>query len=803
VDVFDRVSEGVMPPNDADQPATSEKAAFISSLRETLARPERARTAVNGRATRRRLNRYEYENVMRDLLGTPWLQLKDLLPEDPEAYHYNKSGEALDISHLQMTRYLDAGEFALQAVMAKQVERPQPIVKRYYARDQKSFLRHMYKYTNEQERCVIPVLDYDVEFGIFENRQPKTVGESDPETREREGFVEIASQYESYMMWFDSFKAPSPGLYKLRFKTFTAWIGPSSLEYVEPGMQGVEDRWWIPDLGTVSKGRRTESVSVYADSLPSNYRLIGRFESQPEPTVHEMEAYLLEGESIHPDIGRFFRTRHGAGRWRNPLATPEGSPGVGFRWLEVEGPIIEQWPTEGHRLLFGDLRLRPIKNPGIGEVPLEVVSENPTEDAQRLLRNFISRAYRHPVLDSEVQRFLPVYEGVVKSGGRFADAMIAAYLAVLCSPEFLTLQANPGPLDSFALSERLAFFLQNTAPDSELRELAAKGELTNPAVLRGQVDRLLDSPKSTQFINAFTDYWLDLRKIDGSAPDPILYNDYYLDDLLKESALEETQAFVTELIRKDIPVCKIVDSDFAMVNESLAAHYGFPHFEGGAIRRVPVPEDSPRGGLITQASIMKVTTNGMTTSPVKRGAWIMDRILGKPPAPPPPAVSAVEPDTRGATTIREQLEQHRNDASCAACHKTMDPPGFALESFDVMGGWRERYRAFNEDAKPYEGLGHGGQKLQFHYALPVDASGEMADGNSFADFNEFKALLLRDETQIARNITGQLVVYATGTPVRFSDRPEIEKILDRAALSQYGFRSLIHEVVQSQLFLQK
>ena len=205
---------------------------------------------------------------------------------------------------------------------------------------------------------------------------------------------------------------------------------------------------------------------------------------------------------------------------------------------------------------------------------------------------------------------------------------------------------------------------------------------------------------------------------------------------------------------------------------------------------------------MTQASVLKVTANGTTTSPVIRGAWIMERIIGKPVPPPPPDIPAIEPDTRGATTIRQILDKHRNQASCAVCHAKIDPAGFALENFDVMGGWRDRYRALGGTvAEP--GLGHNGQKFAFHNALLIDSSGQLPDGRGFADIRTLKRLLLDDEAQIARNLTRQLTIYATGAPVRFSDRPEIERILQAAALGHYGVRSLVHGIVQSSLFLHK
>ena len=220
------------------------------------------------------------------------------------------------------------------------------------------------------------------------------------------------------------------------------------------------------------------------------------------------------------------------------------------------------------------------------------------------------------------------------------------------------------------------------------------------------------------------------------------------------------------------------------------------------MRKVALDEASVRGGLMTQASVLKVTANGTTTSPILRGVWITERILGFETRPPPP-VPTVEPDIRGAVTIRQQLEAHRRDPSCAVCHDRSDPPGLALESFDIMGAWRDRYRAVNDDVAAEPGIGMDGQAFKFHYALAVDPSGKMMDGRTFQNVHDLKSLLLEDELQIARNLTRQLTVYATGAPIGFSDRADIEEILARTRSRGYGVRSIVHEIVQSRLFQYK
>ena len=807
--VHDRVNKGEMPPKKKPRPEAAELASFVRSLCSSLVSAEQARMAKEGRATRRRLNRYEYENALRDLLQAPWLQVRDSLPEDGEADRFNKIGDALDVSHVQMARYLGAADYALRQAMATQAERPEPKVRRYYARDQRSYTDPMKfsVFNTAPERATFPVSGFEGQPDVRASKAPITVGSTNAELRELEGVGVVASAYEPIEPKFNQFRAPVAGHDKLRINAYSVWVGP-----------GESNKWYIPNLDDISRGRRDEPVTITAETPPRLLRKLGDFDVTPEPGVHELDAWLLAGEMIRPDAGRLFRSRPGAARWQNPLAEKDGQPGVVFRWLEVEGPMYDQWPPAGHKLLFGDL---PLVNRQVANVDedssktnrfgqrrfrpapgVEVISKAPMADAERLFREFIRHAYRRPTDEAELKRFLPVVRSALKKGNNFTDAMIAGYTAVLCSPQFIYLEEKPGRLGDYALASRLAFFLWNSSPDDELRRCAAKNELHEPGVLRAQTERLLADPRSRQFVDAFLDYWLDLRKMVATAPDGNLYSDYYLDDLLTESALEETRLFFAELLRGDMPARNIVASDFTMLNERLAAHYGLPPVPGVALRRTALPNDGPRGGLMTQAAVLKVTANGTTTSPVLRGAWIMERILGQKPPPPPPSVPAVEPDIRGAVTIRQQLEKHRTLETCNACHAKIDPAGFALENFDVMGGWRDRYRS-EAGGELAQGIAKSGQKFAFHYALPVDASGELPDGRKFRDVRELKQLLLADERQLARNLAKQLTVYATGAPIRFADREPIEQILESASSSHYGVRSLIHELVQSELFLNK
>jgi hypothetical protein len=457
--------------------------------------------------------------------------------------------------------------------------------------------------------------------------------------------------------------------------------------------------------------------------------------------------------------------------------------------------------------MFGNLPLEnrqtsPGKGKHAGPPGVEVISNEPERDAKKLLRGFMQQVYRVPVREEEVERFHSVVRHALRTGDSFTEAMIAGYTGVLSSPGFLYFSEKPGRLEDGALAERLSYFLWNSCPDAELRKLAERGQLHRSKVLYEQTERLLNDRRCRRFVNAFLDYWLDLRLIEGTAPDLELYPEYQLDDLLVESMISETQLFFSELVKRNLGVANLIASDFAVINQRLAEHYGIPGVIGVGLRPVTVPKRSVRGGLLTQASVLKVTANGTTTSPVKRGAWIMTRLLGQPPPPPPPGVPALEPDTRGAITIREQLSKHRSQESCAACHRNFDPPGFALESFDVMGGWRARYRVMS-GGEPVKGIGHNGLSFHFCEGAAVDASGELPDGRTFQSVCELKELLLKDPEQLARNLTRQLAIYATGAAIQFSDRPQIGKILADSRKEGYGVRKLIHEIVQSDLFLNK
>lgn len=471
-------------------------------------------------------------------------------------------------------------------------------------------------------------------------------------------------------------------------------------------------------------------------------------------------------------------------------------PGVAIQWVEVEGPLYDSWPPESHRRIFGDLPQEPAPVYNASK-RMEVVSDQPLVDAEEILRRFTRRAFRRNVTDADVRPFVAVVEDRLAAGYSFEQAMRAALKGVLLSPDFLFFRETPGRLDDFALASRLSYFLWSTMPDDELLTLAEQNRLSDPDVLHAQVERMVDHPKAAAFTENFVGQWLGLREIDFTEPSHILYPEF--DHMLKVSMIRETELFFQQLLKENLSLTNLISSDFSMLNGRLARHYGVDGPVGWEFEKTPLPPESHRGGVLTMASVMKVTANGTTTSPVIRGAWVLDRILDTPPSPPPANVGIIEPDIRGTTTIREQLDAHRAVETCAACHSRIDPPGFALESFDCIGGWRDHYRSTGNG----ERVVIDGERMRYLRGKPVDSSGTTPDDRPFENIDEFKQLLLDNTDQIAGALTRKLVTYATGgAPTRLDD-PEIEAIVEEVRDEDYGLRSLVHAVVQSEMFRNK
>lgn len=742
---YDKVRSRQMPPADSTQPTDEERARITQLLQQQLHTASAAQQKERGRVGLRRLNRAEYENSLADLVGlhTP---VQELLPEDGTAAGFDKVAAALDISPAHMARYLTAADQALRLAMTR--NRKQVLQRRYTGREWVMANR-------DKDIGSHYLLDGDAAV-LFTSR--------------RNGFqadrILVPGQY-TFRISCSAVNSEKPlSLYAFFYVLFDS----------------------------------NPPVGVYLEAPPG------------KPMVHEYTFnYERGGLTLVapelPDSKVLDATRAG-----KPLAEIQ-SPGIRVEWFELIGPAGRDWPPESHRALFGDrVPFHPVsaiselqKGKPLGDLsklPPDAAwmaySAQPPTDIPALVQRFCGKAFRRPVTAAEVQPFVDLALQRFEAGYEFNEALRVAYKAILCDSRFLYLMESAGPLDDHALAARLSYFLWSAPPDDELRALADAGKLRQPTVLREQTERLLNSPRVSQFRRNFLGQWMSLRKLRDTFPDQRMYPEY--DELLHWSMEQETNLFFAEILGKNLSLLTFVDSDFLMLNERLAQHYGVEGIQGRGMRKVPKPANSPRGGLLTQAAILKVSADGTLTSPIVRGKFVLERILGQEPAPPPPNITAIEPDIRGATTIREQLAKHQQNQACAACHKHIDPPGFALECFDVIGGYRQTYRATASS-------GNGRLKLptgqQVWLGRPVEQGAVLADGRAFRDINEFKKLLLNDPSQITRSLAEKLLIYATGADLQFADRTAVEELVKTTSEQQYRFRELIHAIVQSPTFRHK
>ena len=793
--VLARVQSGEMPPKDAERPAEAEVSAALTALKTAFHADAQARHGEAGRVRVRRLNRLEYENTVRDLLDidTP---LRDLLPEDDLRDGFSNQAGGLSISPIHIQQYMAAADRALEAASVRQA--------------QPETTTHRFSYTHDAEK---PFHDH-----AHNKLQCNLRGE------DLHFFLDTHIEVPAHLRQFEAVTRESPGRYRIRVTT--------------EARDTTDGEDLIFSVWLAAGGKRRE--------------LLGHFDAKHrQETVVELTRPFERGETIIVAPYRMAKVRIDSGYSvylpDKPEKIPKGwhhisnpnppiptvGPAIVVKPVEITGPLHESWPPAGHRLLYGDEAelvpaadvaktsrvpeaiVRPVRGYRYLKDPVTVrLPEEKTEAAIRqALTRFISRAFRRPTTDDEVELYHAMVRDRLANGECLEVAMNAAHRAVLCSPDFLFLVERGPQLNSHELAARLSYFLWRTAPDDRLRELADKGELTQPDVLRNEVAQLIAAPRFEAFIDDFLAQWLNLREIDATTPDRDLFPEYFeeihagrQDMLLHNSIVEETRVYFRDLIERDLGVGMLVSAPHAFLNQRLAEHYELPPVQGAGLRRVDLPADSVRGGLLTQASILKVTANGANTSPVLRGAWLLERIVGTPAPPPPPNAGGIEPDTRGATTIREQLAKHQSVKTCAGCHQKIDPPGFVLEAFDPIGRYRDYYRTTETgeklpEARVFFGAHYGGVK--YLKGPLVDTRSELPSGAEIADVRAYKAALAARPEQLARSLVRKLATFATGASVEVGDELLVDAILKKSESSNFGLRTLIHEVVQSELVTQK
>ncbi|MEM9280977.1 MAG: DUF1592 domain-containing protein [Verrucomicrobiota bacterium] len=737
--IYDRIRLGEMPPQNKPRPSPIEKAALQNHLNPALTAAHEARKET----VFRRLNRQEYENTLNDLLGIH-ISIADRLPDDGRSHGFDTVGEALGISMVQLDEYLRIADDALDAAIADTISAPEVLTKAFSyttAKSTQEFLGKDWRVTPDGATVFFHAPGYPT------------------------GMLKETSTW-------------ARGFYRIRIS----------------GYAYQSDRPITFSVGSASYARGSEKP------------IYGYFDMPPgDPTSIELVTWMDERHMvvITPqglfDPERVIRTEG--------VQSYQG-PGLAITQIELEGPLVEKFPSRGHQLIFEGLGRHEVepRNPDEKTKPwYQPQFEFPPDLSDKAvftsLNRFANAAFRRRATEEEVAPYLLLYQTRKHEGDSTEDALKTALSAMLCSPEFLFLKEPPGTLDDFAIASRLSYFLNRTAPDAELRSEATEQTLTRqPEALKRQAQRLMDHPHFDRFIQDFTDSWLDLRNIAFTNPDERLYPEF--DRFLQHSAVEETRRYFRELIETNAGIETLVKSDFAMLNWRLAQHYGIEGVSQAAVERFPLPPRSPRGGFLSQASVLKVSANGTNTSPVLRGVWVNERILGHHPSPPPPGIPGVEPDIRGAETLRQILAQHRDSENCQSCHETIDPPGFALESFNPIGGWRTHFRSLGAGEHPVQKQ-VGNVTIRYKIGPEVDASGTLPDGRGFSGYEEYRNLIASDRDQLAKAFLTNLLIFATGREMGFSDRPEIEGLVQASAEQGHGIRDLVFLVLSSQPFLNK
>jgi hypothetical protein len=681
-DLWNRVSKNVangnMPPAGAPAPTKAQRESMVRCLDTILA--GNCVLVDPGHVTMRRLNRREYDNTVRDLVGMD-LKLAEDFPSDDVGYGFDNIGDVLSISPLLMEKYLKAAEEIAGKVI--QVPDNQPM---------------RFDYGNLKLTRGVSISDQNQVFFSSEGKA-------------------YSDQYLTLA-----------GNYRFRIEACAQQAGP------EPA-----------------------KMALLIDDKP-------------------VQTFEVKAVEAHPEI------------YETVLPLDPGKHRIGLTFTNDyyrPGP-----PVEDRNLIVRSMEMyKPaMKAEAYSEAHKRIVFENPAAgsdwepSAKRIIAKFAKRAFRRPATGDEISRLMKIAEYVHKDGQPFERSIQLCVQAILSSPQFLfrvEKADKSASLDGYELASRLSYFLWGSMPDDELFQLAASGEIEKPVVIKAQVRRMLKDPKSASLGDNFAEEWLNLRKLALINPDPAQFPDF--NDRMRAAMMTETKMFFDGVVRNDRSILDFLDAKYTYINEQLAKHYGIQGVTGDQFRKVSLV-GTPRCGVLTQGSVLTLTSNPTRTSPVKRGKWVLEQILNTPPPPPPPNVGVLPDDGKqmAAATLRQKMEQHRKDPMCAACHKKMDPLGFSLENFDATGAWR---------AKDGD--------------VAIDASGVLPDGTKFQGAPELTAILIKKKGDFVRSMSEKLLTYALGRGVEAFDKCSVDQIANTCAANGNRFTALVDAVVMSDPFRKK
>ncbi len=730
-DIMDRISAAEMPPEDEKQPKPDEAARIVEWIAVQLSEADTARQATAERVSFHKLTREEYANTIRDLLGVAYDSTDPAgLPEDPDWQGFERIGSVLTISPAHVEKYLASAETVLTEALALG---PEPKAETTV-------------WTAASRRARDDIARSLAAKGILDKVRMDVVpnnGALDAVDLRLEKTGEYAVRVKLSGLRPAGGRAP-------RLRLYAADINRTIFE------QDVE----APEDQPVTLEFRTH--------LPAGTHLIRIVNAVPGPNPEERASRPLNSKPFFTMKARL--------PWQIKLTDDDYKP----LWptllidsIEWKGPMQEAWPPPARqRIFFG--------------------GEEATKDsayAREILSRFATRAYRRPVDSAELDRLMALFENAQKQGDNFESAVKTGLLAALCSNNFLYLvegssAAPRNQVNEWELASRLSYFLWSTMPDEALLDLARQAKLHEAAALHHEVQRMLRDPKAAAFASSFPRQWLQLRRVGMFEPDRKLYPDY--DGYLEKSMIAETTAFFREVLVRNLSLREFLDSDWTMLNERLAGHYGIDGVNGEPLQRVALKPEDHRGGLLTQAAILSLTSDGTRHRPVHRGKWILESIVGKAPPPPPanvPPIKTSDPN-QPKMSLRAKLESHRSDANCAACHRKIDPLGLAFDNYDAVGHWR------TEEAVR-DGAGDNPK---------IDASGELPDGRTFSDAAGLKKLMVGDLSKFAAAFTEKLATYALRRGMTFADRKLLADIAAQNKAHDYQVATLVESLVLSDLF---
>ena len=787
-EVINALNSHEMPPEGEPQPTPDEVAKVVDWITEQMVRAELIRR--DGQVVLRRLNRDEYRNTIRDLIGIDF----DVspFPLDPASGGFDNNGKALTMSPLLTEIYLEAARKILDRAL---VEGDQPPAIKW--------------------RFEIDSGDNDSNRKVYDKQSVIVNGGNNPV---KDGFKVLHHDSWDKHLNARGYALKHEGEYTIRIRA--AGSVPKREAVVESARKALQDRF-DKQMKENPKGERYHREGLERDLKhfqtdrmydygSPRLKLIQSLGGQPK-VLAEFDVDAPLDKPREYEVRARFTTEQAGLTIEYAYAIPRvlenfwfqghdvfARPELYVDWFEIEGPIYESWPPPSHRRLIGD-SLPP--------------KDKERDAARDVIARFLRSAYRRPVTAAEIDDKLKLFDLVRADSPSFVQAIKTPLIATMASPHFLYLaemgqvsnlpsqkvKSNqkagqvenlPHGLTDHELAARLSYFLWSSTPDDELNKLADNKKLRDPKMLTAQVNRMLADPNSESFVRNFAGQWLGLREVGANPPAADLYPQY--DRHLETSLTEESRAFFAEILKHDLNVLNFVGSDFVVINERLARFYGIPDVRGDEFRRVAVPEGVHRGGIVTQASMLTITSNGTRTSPVKRGTWVLKNVLGIDPGLPVANAGDIAPKVPGIdkATVRQRLEIHRTLPQCARCHNKIDPLGFALENFNAAGEWRDQ-----------EGFGYKGRIDRND--PKIDAASKLPDGTAINGVDELRAVLRQKEDLFLNCLASKLLTYALGRELGIADQPTIKAAVEHTKKSRYTLRSLMQFIATSESFQTK